>query len=63
MVSVGKVLQKPCFKSSNCQQSFFDDARDDFWCFSEALEVVYQIFAALETGFKIECFSRSTWGS
>ena len=42
---------------------FFDDSRVEFSCFLEALGVVFLICYGLETGLKIECFSRSLWGS
>ena len=52
-------LQKPtCRKSMNS-----DDFRIDILCFSEALGATFLIFAVLETGLKIVCFSRSPWGS
>ena len=37
-------------------KSFFNDSRIDFRFFSEAVRAVLLIFAALETGLKIECF-------
>ena len=49
-------------KTMFSQKSFFDDSRVDIWCFLEALGVVFLFFAALETGLKIECFSRLPWG-
>ena len=50
-------------KAMLSQTLFFDDSRVDFLCFLEAFEVVFLVFAALETGLEIECFSRSLWGS
>ena len=45
------------------QKTFISDSRVDFWCFLEALGAGFLSFSALETGLKIECFSRSPWGS
>ena len=45
------------------QKTFIGDSRVDFWCFLEALRAGFLSFSALETGLKIECFSRSPWGS
>ena len=45
------------------QKTFIGDSRVDFWCFLEALGAGFLSFSALETGLKIECFSRSPWGS
>ena len=42
---------------------FIGDSRVDFWCFLEALGEGFLSFSGLETGLKIECFSRSPWGS
>jgi hypothetical protein len=53
-----KVLQKQCFRKNRLLV-----VRGHFWCFLEALGAGFLIFSALETGLKIECFSRSTWGS
>ena len=59
MVFVWKVLQKPCFR----KHVFSGGSRVDFLCFLESLEAGFLIFSALETGLKIDCFSRSSWGS
>ena len=45
------------------QKTFIGDSRVDFRCFLEALGAAFLSFSALETGLKIECFSRSPWGS
>ena len=45
------------------QKPFIGDSMVDFWCFLEALGKGFLSFSALETGLKIECFSRSPWGS
>ena len=45
------------------QKTFICDSRVDFSCFLEALGAGCPSFSALETGLKIECFSRSPWGS
>ena len=45
------------------QKTFIGDSRVDFRCFLEALGAGFLSFSALETGLKIECFSRSPWGS
>ena len=58
MVFVRKVLQKFCFR----KHVFFDDSRLDFGCFLEALGAGFLSFSGLETGLKIQCFSRSLWG-
>ena len=57
-VFVWKVLQKPCLRKQNV-----GDSTVDFVCFLEALGAGFLIFSALETGLKIEWFSRSPWGS
>ena len=44
-------------------KTFIGDSRVDFWCFLEAMGAGFLSFSALETGLKIECFSRSPWGS
>ena len=50
-------------KTMFSQKLCFGDSRADFWCFLEALGMVFLIFFVLETGLKILCFSRSPWGS
>ena len=50
-------------KTMSSQESFFGDCRVDFVGFLEALGLLFLTFAALETGLKIECLSRSSWGS
>ena len=50
-------------KTMFSQKTFIGDSRADFWCFLEALGAGFLSFSALETGLKIECFSRSPWGS
>ena len=45
------------------QKTFIGNSRVDFWCFLEALGAGFLSFSALETGLKIQCFSRSLWGS
>ena len=45
------------------QKTFIGDSRVEFWCFLEALGAGFLSFTALETGLKIECFSRSSWGA
>ena len=45
------------------QKTFIGDSRVDFRCFLEALGAAFLSFSALETGLKIECVSRSPWGS
>ena len=45
------------------QKTFIGDSRVDFSCFLKALGAGCPSFSALETGLKIECFSRSPWGS
>ena len=45
------------------QKTFIGDSRVDFWCFLDALGEGFLSFSGLETGLKIECFSRSPWGS
>ena len=45
------------------QKKFIGDSRVDFRCFLEALGAAFLSFSALETGLKIECVSRSPWGS
>ena len=45
------------------QKTLMGDSRVDFWCFLEALGAGFLSFSALETGLKIECFSRSSWGA
>ena len=45
------------------QKTFIGDSRVAFWCFLEALGAGFLSFSALETGLKIECFSRSSWGA
>ena len=49
-------------KTMFSQNAFIWDSRVDFWCFLEALGAGFPSFSALETGLKIECFSRSSWG-
>ena len=44
-------------------KTFIGDSRVEFWCFLEALGAGFLSFSALETGLKIECFSRSSWGA
>ena len=41
------------------QKPFIGDSRVDFLCFLEALGAGLLSFSALETGLKIECFSRT----
>ena len=43
------------------QNYCFDDSRVGLLCFLEALRAVILIFAALETGLKIECLSKASW--
>ena len=50
-------------KTMFSQKSLSDGSRPIFLCFLEALGMVFLIFSVLETGMKIECFSRSFWGS
>ena len=50
-------------KTMFSQKAFFGDSRAECWCFLEALGVVFLSFSVLETGLKIECFSRSPCGS
>ena len=50
-------------KTMFSQKSFIGDSRIDFWRFLEVLGAGLLSFSALETGLKIECFSRSSWGS
>ena len=45
------------------QKTFIGDSRVDFSCFLEALGDGFLSFSGLETGLKIECFSRSLCGS
>ena len=40
------------------QKTFIGDSRVDSWCFLDALEAGFLSFSALETGLKIECFSK-----
>ena len=44
-------------KTMFSQKSFFGDSKVDLLCFLDALGAGFLIFSALETGFKIECFS------
>ena len=50
-------------KTMFSQKTFIGDSRAEFLCFLEALGAGFLSFSALETGLKIECFSRSPWGS
>ena len=50
-------------KTMFSQKMFIGDSRVDFWCFLEALGAGFLSFSALQAGLKIECFSRSPWGS
>ena len=50
-------------KTMFSHKSFIGDSRVDFWCSFEVLGAGFLSFSALETGLKIECFSRSSWGS
>ena len=50
-------------KTMFSQNMYFGDSRVDFECCLEASEVVFLIFAALETGLKVEFFLRSTGDS
>ena len=45
------------------QKTFIGDSRVDFWWFLEALGSLFLNFSASETGLKIDCFLRSSWGS
>ena len=49
-------------KNMFSQKTFIGDSRADFFCFLEALGAGFLSFSALETGLKIQCFSRSLWG-
>ena len=42
------------------QKTFVGDPRVDFWCVLEALGQGFLSFSGLETGLKIECFSRTS---
>ena len=46
-------------KTMFLQKTFIGDSRVDFWCFLEALGSLFLNFSGLETGLKIECFSRT----
>ena len=50
-------------KTMFSQKTFIGDSRVDFVCFLEALGEGFLSLSGLETGLKIECFSRSLWGS
>ena len=50
-------------KTMFSHKSFIGDSRVDLLCILEALGAGFLSFSALETGLKIRCFSRSSWGS
>ena len=50
-------------KTMFSQKTFICYSRVEFGCFLESLGAGFPSFSALETGLKIECFSRSPWGS
>ena len=55
--------QEGIAKTMFSQKSFTDDLRVDSVCFWEALGAGFLSFCAMETGLKLQCFSRSPWGS
>ena len=50
-------------KTMFSQKPFISYSRVQIYCFLEALGTGFLSFSALETGLKIECSSRSSWGA